>query len=119
MFGTPKLSMFPTFMMADKMRKESPAIFVDNRREKVVKQEMKITDHTQFYFELQRNPYTIVELIKEQVNIIKVDLRTISLVDRRELSVFLLNDMADQPESGWEDVIPSILDRIEYEEYAE
>jgi hypothetical protein len=31
--------------------------------------ETKVTDHTQFYTELQTDPYTIVEVIKEQIDI--------------------------------------------------
>ena len=63
------LSMFPTFMMAEKKRLKSPAIFVDNKTEKIIHQEEWITDHTQRFTALERNAYTIVEVKQEQENI--------------------------------------------------
>ena len=55
-------------------------------------------------------------MIKEQREVERIEVRTISLLDRRELSVYLLKEMDDQPDGGWDDMIPDILDRIEYEE---
>ena len=62
---------------------KSPAIFIDNGKERKIHTEIKITDHTQRYTVLEREPYSIVEQIQEQENIQQLTIRKISLLDRR------------------------------------
>ena len=119
MIGTPMLSMFPTFDMGDRKRLKSPAIFVRNGREKIIYREEKITDHTQRYSTLEREPYTIVEQVQEQENIEQLTMRTIFMYDRREMTIWLLEKMLDQPDGGWSDMLKFIIDRMDYPEFNE
>ncbi|NCO21119.1 MAG: hypothetical protein GW905_03715 [Rhodobacterales bacterium] len=116
MIGSQQLSMFPTFMFEEKKRVPSPVIFVDNRTEKIILTEQRTCDHTQKYMTLESNPYTIVEGIFENVDVKELTIRKISLINRREMSAFLMYEMADAPKNGWdEDLIRDVVKALEYD----
>ena len=40
------------------------------------------------------------------------------MLNRREMSVWLLVEMKDQPEGGWQDMLKAIIDTIDYPEFS-
>ena len=66
---------------------------------------------------LEKNRDTIVEGIFENMNVSELRIRVISLVIRRELSMFLLKNMKDQPKEEWDcDLFVDIFKMLDYEE---
>ena len=51
---------------------------------------------------MERERDTIIEGVFEDINILEMRVRTISLMKRRELSMFLLKNMKDQPKEDWD-----------------
>ena len=65
---------------------------------------------------LERNPSTIVEVLQEQEKIRELSVRTISLLKRADMSMFLIETCKDKPEGGWDDMTGQILSRMDYPE---
>ena len=118
MIGTPYFSMFPTFMMSEKGREPSPTVFVNNSKEAIIHRESRVCDHTQRYQVLESDPFTIAEATLEITEISEIKLRTISMMNRKEMSLHLMLSMEKQPKGDWDNnLLREVLDNLDYEEH--
>ena len=116
-YGTPSLSMFRTFYFEPGKITQSPAFFVQNSVEAIVKEEQWVCSHAQKYTVLERNRDTLVEGVFENSKVESIRIRIVSLMIRKELSMFLLKNMKEQPKVEWDcDVFIDIFKMLDYEE---
>jgi hypothetical protein len=65
---------------------------------------------------LERKPYTIVEGCYENAKVETLKVRSLSLINRREMSAYLLFEMQDQPEDWELDLLSCTLSSLDYAE---
>ena len=109
--------MFRTFYFEPGKITQSPAFFVQNSVEAIVKEEQWVCSHAQKYTVLERNRDTLVEGVFENSKVESIRIRIVSLMIRKELSMFLLKNMKEQPKVEWDcDVFIDIFKMLDYEE---
>ena len=66
---------------------------------------------------MERDRDTIIEGVYEDINILEMSVRIVSLMRRRELSMFLLRNMKEQPKEDWDcDILIDIFKMLDYDE---
>jgi len=117
-YGTPSFSMFRTFFFDNKGTVESPAYFVSNCKEEIIRKEKWVCSHLQKYRVLENDKDIIVEGVFENKNVKQLALRKIRYCKRKELSTYLMFEMEEAPQEGWDcDLVSDVMKLMEYEEY--
>ena len=110
--------MFRTFYFDQKGTVESPAFFILNQKEEKIKDEKWVCSYRQKYRVLENDKDVIIEGIFENKNVKDITMRTIKLCKRKELSTYLMFQMKEAPEEGWDsDLVRDAMNLMEYDEY--
>jgi hypothetical protein len=116
--GTPEFSMFRTFYFESNKVLDSPTYFVRNEDEKIIDTELWQCSHLQKYSVPEYLKDTIVEASYPNGEVKKVNLRTIKMAVKAEMSMFLLlnSNGGNGSMEDWDfDLLSEIIDCLHYE----